>query len=302
MKITTQTLLYETEAATLRRFLVALAASVRDFGQGVTLQIGDCSAQPLLTPEAVDAWRRELAADAPLELRYTFFDDNLGFGRAHNRLRRQAPDADRLLIVNPDSLPAPHLLRRLCRIADRQLDWGAVEARQIPIEHPKPFDPVTLETEWVTGACVLVNGPAFDALGGFDELFFMYAEDVDLSWRLRAAGKRLIFCPDTFVYHAKRLVNRTPVVSEAEAYHGPLSLMLLRAKYGRDDLNARLLAMLRTDPRPECARTLADYERLLGRVRPASPAEAAIARFTPGGGLADLRWTYPLPDRLLAGV
>ena len=42
MSLAVQALLYEHEAAPLRQFLLALAASVRDFGLGVTLQVGDC--------------------------------------------------------------------------------------------------------------------------------------------------------------------------------------------------------------------------------------------------------------------
>jgi hypothetical protein len=302
VSLAVQTLLYEHGAAPLRRFLLALAASVRDLGADVALQIGDCSARPLLGATDLDAWRQELAALAPLQIEYTFFGENLGFGGGHNRLRREGPRPARLLIVNPDTVPAPHLLRRLCRLADARPDWGAVEARQIPIEHPKPFDRATLATDWVSGACCLVDGAAFDAIGGYDELFFMYGEDVDLSWRLRAAGRRLYFCPDTFVYHAKRLVERAPAASEAERFYGPLGLMLLRAKYGRDDLNARLLGMLRADPRPECARTLATFERLRQRIAPPEPRLAAVARFAPSGDLTGNRWGYPLPDRMLTGT
>ena len=67
--------------------------------------------------------------------------------------------------------------------------------RQIPYEHPKAYDPVTLDTPWVSGAATLFRREAFDAVGGFDEAIFMYGEDVDLSWRLRAKGWRLRYQP-----------------------------------------------------------------------------------------------------------
>ena len=60
--------------------------------------------------------------------------------------------------------------------------------RQIPYEHPKAYDPVTLDTPWVSGAATLFRREAFEAVGGFDDAIFMYGEDVDLSWRLRARG------------------------------------------------------------------------------------------------------------------
>jgi hypothetical protein len=297
-----QTLLYETEPGTIERFLSSLAVAVRNVTGRIRLRVGDCSPRPLLAPDILDAWRHEAGADGRVEADYTCFGQNLGFGRGHNRLWREASGAARLLIVNPDAVAAPHLLDRLGRATDARPDCAAVEARQIPLEHPKTFDRETGETPWVTGACVLVDGAAFDAVAGFDEQFFMYAEDVDLSWRLRALGKRLYYCPETFIYHAKRLAGREPVASPAEQHYGPLSVMLLRAKFGREDLNARMLDLLGADPRPECARMLAEYRERRPQIRPASPAECAMATFLPSGTLAEHRWVYPLPERMLVAT
>jgi hypothetical protein len=293
-----QTVLYENERAALQRFLAAVVESARGLEHRTILHLGDCSQRALLDPEELASWCRTLAPGCQLETRYTFFGQNLGFGQGHNRLWHEAPASDRLLVINPDALPAFHLVSRLTRTADAHPDFGAVEARQVPIEHPKGFDPVTRETDWVSGACCLFDGAAFTAVGGFDELFFMYAEDVDLSWRLRAVGKRLYYCPETFVMHAKRLVDRRPRISATERYHGPLSLMLLRAKYGHESLNARMLTLLQRHPDPENTRLLADYERRRQQLTPLAGQHAAMARFAPDGGLVDQRWTYPLPNRL----
>jgi N-acetylglucosaminyl-diphospho-decaprenol L-rhamnosyltransferase len=59
----------------------------------------------------------------------------------------------------------------------RMLDYVAVE----PTPETRPVD-------WVSGFCMLVRADAFRAVGGFDERFFLYFEDVDLCARLRAAG------------------------------------------------------------------------------------------------------------------
>lgn len=115
-------------------------------------------------------------------------------------------------------------------MADAHADFGAVEARQVPLEHPKGFNPETWETAWVSGACCLVNAGAFAAVGGFDETFFLYCEDVDLVWRLRA-GRPLYYCADTFITHSKRLINRRPRISAAERYHGRLGLLLLHPEF-----------------------------------------------------------------------
>lgn len=60
-----------------------------------------------------------------------------------------------------------------------------------------PADP-----EWVSGACMLIRRAAFEAVGGFDDDFFMYCEDEDLCRRLRAAGRGIRFEPAAVVAHA----------------------------------------------------------------------------------------------------
>ena len=298
MTLKIQTVLFKNDPAALQRFLVLLVECIRELGQRVTVHVGDCSDRPLLSAAEVARWRRALEGRAHAGVEYRFFGSNLGFGRGHNQLWREDRRATRLLIVNPDALPAIHLLSRLSRCADALADSGAVEARQVPIEHPKGFNMQTWETSWVSGACVLVDAAAFEDVGGFDEHFFLYGEDVDLSWRLRASGKTLYYCPDTFVFHAKRLIDGSPGMSAAEHYHGPLSLLLLRAKYGREDLNVRMLDLLQRDPRPASARMLADYHRLRSGITPLTDRQTAMASFTPEGDLLHGRWTYPLSYRM----
>lgn len=55
---------------------------------------------------------------------------------------------------------------------------------------------------WLSGSCLLVRWDAFDAVGGFDERYFMYMEDVDLGDRFHRAGYVNVFCPQARITHA----------------------------------------------------------------------------------------------------
>ena len=54
---------------------------------------------------------------------------------------------------------------------------------------------------WLSGSCLLVRRSAFDAIGGFDEGYFMYFEDVDLGYRLGKAGWGNLYEPTAVVTH-----------------------------------------------------------------------------------------------------
>jgi N-acetylglucosaminyl-diphospho-decaprenol L-rhamnosyltransferase len=57
------------------------------------------------------------------------------------------------------------------------------------------------EPEWVSGACVLVRRDALEQLGGLDEGFFLYSEDIDLCRRLRSSGYRILYDPAATCVH-----------------------------------------------------------------------------------------------------
>jgi N-acetylglucosaminyl-diphospho-decaprenol L-rhamnosyltransferase len=65
--------------------------------------------------------------------------------------------------------------------------WDPARARDVP---------------WAVAAALLLRRSAFDAVGGFDERQWMYAEDLDLCWRLRDAGWATRYVPDAVVDHA----------------------------------------------------------------------------------------------------
>jgi GT2 family glycosyltransferase len=125
---------------------------------------------------------------------------NLGFGKAHNRAIASGT-APFICVVNPDAELHEQCLEFLLARALRDEAAAAWEMRQAPYEHPKIYDPVSLETSWVSAAGVLFRRSAFEEVGGFERGFFMYGEDVDISWRLRERGYVLRYCPGAVLFH-----------------------------------------------------------------------------------------------------
>jgi len=127
---------------------------------------------------------------------------NFGFGAGHDRAIR-AGSSDFCLIVNLDLEFLPDSIVKAVSTAVNASNTSAAswEFRQIPYEHPKYYDPVTLETNWSSHACVLLKREAYVRCGGYDHAIFMYGEDVELSYRLRSFGYSLKYLPDAPVLH-----------------------------------------------------------------------------------------------------
>lgn len=61
--------------------------------------------------------------------------------------------------------------------------------------------PAAIVVDWVSGACFMARHAALDELGGFDEAYFMYVEDLDLCWRAHRAGWAVAYVPAATVTH-----------------------------------------------------------------------------------------------------
>jgi GT2 family glycosyltransferase len=62
-------------------------------------------------------------------------------------------------------------------------------------------DSVRQDVDWVVGAALMVRGSALEAVGGFDDDFFMYSEELDLCKRIKKAGWRVVYDPAAIVIH-----------------------------------------------------------------------------------------------------
>jgi len=63
------------------------------------------------------------------------------------------------------------------------------------------YDGDPVEVDWATGACLMVRTELYNSVGGLDPLFFAHMEEIDLCWRLRAKGYKVMAVNDAIVYH-----------------------------------------------------------------------------------------------------
>ncbi|MBS1647012.1 MAG: glycosyltransferase family 2 protein [Bacteroidetes bacterium] len=59
----------------------------------------------------------------------------------------------------------------------------------------------TIEIFWATGACMFVRASVYEQLQGFDDFYFAHMEEIDLCWRIKNIGKKIVAVPQSLVYH-----------------------------------------------------------------------------------------------------
>ena len=125
----------------------------------------------------------------------------MGFGEAHNFAFKKLLPKNYFLIINPDVYLNENCISKMIETIQSDQTIGIVEARQMPFEHPKEYDKKTKETPWASGFGMLINSVFFEKVNGFDEKFWMYCEDVDLSWRAWINDYRVVYNPLAAAYH-----------------------------------------------------------------------------------------------------
>jgi GT2 family glycosyltransferase len=171
--------------------------------------------------------------------------ENVGYGRANNVAFEQAK-GDLILLLNPDVTVTPGCVGHLVRFLENHPDAGAAGPRLVRPDgspdlaarrsFPTPaasfyrmaalsrllpgsarfnrynlgaLDPTREhEMDAGTGACLLIRREAIDRAGLFDPDFFMYGEDLDLCYRIKAAGWKIWYVPGAMAVHVKGTSTR----------------------------------------------------------------------------------------------
>ncbi|HYB36861.1 MAG TPA: glycosyltransferase family 2 protein [Mycobacterium sp.] len=197
---------------------------------------------------------------------------NLGYGTAVNRavaqLSKEGGAADEwVLVANPDVQWGPGSIDALLDAAARwpraatlgplirepdgsvypsarhlpSLVRGGMHAVIGPIWRNNPWstayrqerlEPSERPVGWLSGSCLLLRRAAFEQVGGFDERYFMYFEDVDLGDRLQKAGWLNVYVPSAEVLHHKGHVTGRDPASNLAAHHKSTYIFLAERHSG----------------------------------------------------------------------
>ena len=262
-----QTVLYKNGKEAPIRTLRTMAAAVQYARKkGIMIRLnyvwGDASPKPIFKDKEIEELNQELAGDVALS--YRFFNKNTGTSWGHNRMA-EGCETDYLWITNPDIIPQldffVEILEPFLQDGDRKI--GIVEGRQTPIENRKEYDIITGETSWGTGACTLFRTEAYLGVNGYDEeCFFMYCDDVDISWRVRLKGYKILYRPSAVIFHDKRLSFEGHYIpTEAEVYYSLEARLLMAWKWSFDRLLNDLMQEYRKIGTKHYLRALADFDR-----------------------------------------
>ncbi|MCX5721246.1 MAG: glycosyltransferase family 2 protein [Nitrospirae bacterium] len=186
---------------------------------------------------------RDCAGRTPIVIRSPV---NLGFSGGNNLGVRAALDreADYVLLLNDDTEVAPEFLNVLVQVGEQDESIGALgptiyyfddskriwfaggrfDARLCQVHAPRSGEldeegqPELIESDWLTGCCLLIKRQAFEKAGLLDERFFLYWEDTDWGLRLHRSGLRTVVVPSAHIWH-KVSSSTGGTESALKAYH-----------------------------------------------------------------------------------
>ncbi|MBI4036743.1 glycosyltransferase family 2 protein [Candidatus Daviesbacteria bacterium] len=192
--------------------------------------------------------------------------ENVGFGKAHNQNLRKIK-TELILILNPDTVVLPGTIDFMVQFMKNNMEVGAATCR---IEKsngsldeashrgfPTPWASFLYyflkndslyhltkkdmnkahEVDAISGAFFLTRKKVLDEVGLFDEDFFLYAEDIDLCFRIKQAGFKIMYIPDVKAVHLKGIssgiksatfrISAATSESRSRAFNSFYSTMLL---------------------------------------------------------------------------
>ena len=181
-------------------------------------------------------------------IKYIQAPTNLGFAGGNNKGFEYAiaHGYEYSLMLNNDTFVEPNFLELLTNYMDVHANVGAIQPKiffnnnrqkiwnggsyflswlgwtysKNYMRTAGPAQNNFAEVDWITGCALLVRTSIVQQIGALNDHFFIYYEDVDFSFRIRQAGYKLIFHPQSVIYHIAGMANKAKVKGK-EGYANP---------------------------------------------------------------------------------
>lgn len=240
----------------VRQFLENALTSIQRAMEGLDGEI-------IVVDNASDDGSQEMLRAKFPSVRLIASRENLGFARANNLALREARGRH-LLLINPDTIVQEDTLRVMVGFLDAHPDVGLAGCKilnpdgsfQLPCRRsfPTPWvaltkiaglsalfprsrlfgrynltyrDPdETYEVDAVSGSFMMVRRSVYEQVGGLDEAFFMYGEDLDWCYRVKSSGARVYYVHATTIIHFKGESTRRSNIDELRVFYGAMELFV----------------------------------------------------------------------------
>ena len=202
-------------------------------------------------------------------VKFIWLNENVGFAKANNAALKQAK-GEKILFLNPDTILPEDCLEKCLGFFDTRNDTGALGVRMIDgsgkylSESKRGFPSLFTsfckmsgltrlfpqskllakyylghlpeneinEVDVLAGAFMMINKKVLDEVGSFDEAFFMYAEDIDLSYRVQKAGYKNYYFAGNTIVHFKGESTKKETSQYIRIFYGAM-LMFVKKHYGK---------------------------------------------------------------------
>lgn len=197
------------------------------------------------------------------EVKLIVNDQNIGFSKANNQAILLAT-GEYILVINPDTITSADTIPKILNFMETHENAGGLGVRMINAQGkylneskrglPTPWASATkftgisrvfpaskimnqyymgwigefetAEIEVLAGAFMLLSAKALKNIGLFDESFFMYGEDIDLSYRLTLAGYKNYYFPETYIIHFKGQSTRKFSGRYIQSFYGAMFIFV----------------------------------------------------------------------------
>ncbi len=204
---------------------------------------------------------------------------NLGFGKANNQ-GVKASSGEYLLLINPDSVVEENTIEEMISFLERHNDAGAAGCKILNADgtlqkacrrsFPTPWVALTKllglsavfpksrtfgrynltyldpnevhEVDAISGSFMFMKRRVYEEVGGFDEDYFMYGEDIDLCFKIKQAGHKVYYVPNTSIIHFKGESTRRSSVDRTYEFYRAMSIFVEK-RYGKGTTLSSLLRM-----------------------------------------------------------